>query len=101
MSFFVTSSNPGKGADFGGLAGADRIARRWRARPAGGKTWRAYLSTTGPAPSTRATASAAAPGTTPRAAIAGSVDELHGTNQLTKATALTERGDGRWAAATR
>ncbi len=23
MSFFVTSSNPGKGADLGGLAGAD------------------------------------------------------------------------------
>ena len=34
MTFFVTSNGPGKGADLGGLEGADRIARRWRRRPA-------------------------------------------------------------------
>ena len=37
MSFFVTSTNSGKGADFGGLAGADSIARRWRPRPVRGQ----------------------------------------------------------------
>ena len=34
MSFFVTSAGSGNGANLGGLAGADRTARRWRPRPA-------------------------------------------------------------------
>ena len=34
MTFFITSVGPGKGADLGGLAGADRIARSLRRRPA-------------------------------------------------------------------
>ena len=33
MSFFITSAGSGKGADLGGLAGADAIARSWPARP--------------------------------------------------------------------
>ena len=46
MSFFVTSSNPGKGADLGGLAGADAwCASLAEAAGVTGKTWRAYLST--------------------------------------------------------
>jgi hypothetical protein len=46
MTFFITSTNPGKGADFGGLEGADRHCQTLAARHvAGGKTWRAYLST--------------------------------------------------------
>src|SRR3954467_7249507 len=45
MSFFVTSANPGKGADFGGLAGADQHCQSLAAAAgAGGKTRRAYLS---------------------------------------------------------
>ena len=48
MGFFVTSANPGKGADFGGLAGADAYCTKLAASAgAGGKTWRAYLSATG------------------------------------------------------
>ena len=48
MTFFVTSSGPGKGADLGGLAGADQHCQRLaQAAGAGGKTWRAYLSTQG------------------------------------------------------
>src|SRR5262245_3630260 len=48
MTFFVTSTNPGKGADFGGLAGADRHCQNLAAAAgAGGKTWHAYLSTSG------------------------------------------------------
>jgi len=45
MSFFVTSSNP-KGGNLGGLAGADQVCQSLaKTAGAGGKTWRAYLST--------------------------------------------------------
>src|SRR5262245_53016615 len=48
MTFFVTSAGPGKGADLGGLAGADQHCQTLaQAAGAGGKTWRAYLSTQG------------------------------------------------------
>ena len=46
MTFFVTSVGPGKGADLGGLAGADRHCQALaEAAGAGDRTWRAYLST--------------------------------------------------------
>src|SRR3979409_1729028 len=46
MSFFVTSTGAGKGADLGGLAGADtRCQQLAQAAGAGTKTWHAYLST--------------------------------------------------------
>jgi hypothetical protein len=46
MSFFVTSKNPGKGGDLGGLAGADAYCQSLAsAVGAGNKTWHAYLST--------------------------------------------------------
>ena len=46
MTFFVTGAGPGKGADLGGLEGADRHCQQLAERHgAGGKTWRAYLST--------------------------------------------------------
>lgn len=98
MSFFVTSTGSGKGADFGGLAGADRHCQQLAAAAgAGTKTWRAYLSTTatGAAPAVNARDRI---GTGPwRNAkgerVAGSVDELHGAqSNLTKQTALDERG---------
>src|SRR6202011_6400599 len=48
MTFFVTSAGPGKGADLGGLEGADRHCQTLaQAVGAGGKTWHAYLSTQG------------------------------------------------------
>ena len=48
MTFFVTGAGPGKGADLGGIEGADRHCQTLAARHgAGGKTWRAYLSTQG------------------------------------------------------
>ena len=48
MTFFVTSAGSGKGADLGGLEGADKICQSLaQAAGAGGKTWRAYLSTQG------------------------------------------------------
>jgi hypothetical protein len=46
MTFFVTSAGPGKGADLGGLEGADRQCQTLaQAAGAGNKTWQAYLST--------------------------------------------------------
>jgi hypothetical protein len=48
MTFFITSEGPGKGGDLGGLAGADAHCQKLAtAVGAGGKTWRAYLSTQG------------------------------------------------------
>jgi hypothetical protein len=95
MSFFVTSANPGKGADFGGLEGADRHCQALAtAAGAGGKTWRAYLSATGPNPVHARDRIGRGPWINAKGqTIAANVDELHGTNQLTKATALTEKGE--------
>jgi len=46
MTFFVTSVGMGDGANLGGLAGADSHCQRLAAAVgAGGRTWRAYLST--------------------------------------------------------
>ena len=46
MSFFITSKDPGQGANLGGLADADAYCTRL-AEAAGitGKVWAAYLST--------------------------------------------------------
>ncbi len=69
MGFFVTSTVSGKGADFGGLAGADAFCQKLAAAAgAGNKTWRAYLSHAGGGrrrrPSMRRTASARVRGRT-------------------------------------
>jgi hypothetical protein len=46
MSFFVTSEGIGKGADLGGLGGADRHCQQLaQAAGAGNRTWHAYLRT--------------------------------------------------------
>jgi hypothetical protein len=98
MSFFVTSANPGKGADLGGLAGADAYCESLAAKAgAGGRNWRAYLS---------ASASAGAPAVNARDRIgtgpwqnikgevlASNVEELHGSSKLGKLTSLTEKGE--------
>jgi hypothetical protein len=45
MTFFLTSAGSEKGADFGGLAGADRHCQALAtAAGAGARTWRAYQS---------------------------------------------------------
>src|SRR5688572_31683190 len=49
MTFFVTSAGPGNGANLGGLAGADKHCQTLAAAAgAGNRTWRAYLSASGP-----------------------------------------------------
>ena len=46
MTFFITSAGPGKGADLGGVAGADAHCQTLaKAAGAGNRTWHAYLST--------------------------------------------------------
>jgi hypothetical protein len=97
MSFFVTSANPGKGADLGGLEGADRHCQALAAAAgAGGRTWRAYLSTSA-ADGKAAVNARDRIGNGPwvnakGVVVAKNVDELHGANNLTKETALAEKG---------
>ena len=46
MTFFITSTGGPDGANFGGIEGADKHCQMLAAKAgAGGKTWRAYLST--------------------------------------------------------
>src|SRR5262249_55438646 len=89
-----TSTNPGKGADFGGLAGADRHCQNLAAAAgAGGKTWHAYLSTSGAGAVNARDRIGRGPWVNAKGeVIASSVDEPHGKNHPTKQTALTERG---------
>ncbi len=98
MTFFVTSVGPGNGADLGGLEGADRHCQQLaEAVGAGGRTWRAYLSTQAsggePAIDARDRIGQGPWQNAEGVVIARDLDELHGSNNLTKDTALTERGE--------
>jgi len=95
MSFFVSSAGSGKGADLGGIEGADRICRTLaEAVGAGGRTWRAYLSTQGPGAVNARDRIGAGPWVNAKGVvIAKNLAELHGANHLTKQTALTEKGE--------
>ncbi len=98
MTFFVTSAGLGKGADLGGIEGADRQCQALaQAAGAGGKTWRAYLSTQAvgatPAINARDRIGAGPWRNFKGEVIAQSVDDLHSpNNKLAPATSLTERG---------
>jgi hypothetical protein len=99
MTFFVTSNGPGKGADLGGLEGADAQCQKLaQAGGAGSKTWRAYLSTQAadgkPAVNARDRIGKGPWQNAKGAVIAKDVAELHGAaNNLTKQTALSEKGE--------
>jgi hypothetical protein len=98
MTFFVTSVGSGNGADLGGLEGADRHCQELaEAAGAGDHTWRAYLSTQAsgnePAANARDRIGTGPWRNAEGVVIASDVDELHGTNNLSKETALTERGE--------
>jgi hypothetical protein len=98
MTFFVTSVGSGKGADLGGVEGADRhCGELARAAGSSGKTWHAYLSTQtvgGPNAVDARDRIGKGPWTNAKGVvIAKSVDDLHSaSNNLTKQTALTEKG---------
>ncbi|RJG05734.1 hypothetical protein D3870_06620 [Noviherbaspirillum cavernae] len=103
MTFFVSSVGPGKGADLGGLEGADRhcaaLATASGAAGAGQRTWRAYLSTQGAALNDPNFVNArdrigSGPWHNAKGVmIARNVDDLHSANSnVTKQTALDEKG---------
>ena len=97
MGFFVSSTGSGKGADLGGLAGADKLCQSLaQSAGAGKRTWHAYLSTT-------ASGGAKAVNARDRIGrgpwynakgvlIAKNVDALHEAGNINKETALTESG---------
>ena len=98
MTFFVTGAGPGKGADLGGLEGADAHCQTLAARHgAGGKTWRAYLSTQEAAGKPAVNACDRI-GNGPwqnfkGTVVATSVDDLHSdNNKLSFDNSVTERG---------
>jgi hypothetical protein len=95
MTFFLTSAGPGKGGDLGGLEGADRHCQQLaQAAGAIGKTWRAYLSTQGTGAVNARDRIGKGPWQNAKGIeVAKSVDSLHGENNLTKQTALSEKGD--------
>ena len=99
LSFFITSTSPGKGADLGGLAGADaHCAALAKAAGAGNRVWRAYLSTA---------AADGKPGVNAKdrigsgpwfnakgVQVAASVADLHSdNNKLSKENSLSEKGE--------
>jgi hypothetical protein len=98
MTFFVTSAGSGKGADLGGIAGADKHCQSLaQAAGAGGHKWRAYLSTTGadgkPGVNARDRIGKGPWQNAKGVVIAKDIDDLHGKNNLTKETAITEKGE--------
>ena len=94
MGFFVTSANPGKGADLGGLAGADKYCQTLAiAAGAGKSTWHAYLSTSGIKPVNARDRIGKGPWYNAKGElIAKNVDDLHTSPNMTKQTILTEKG---------
>jgi hypothetical protein len=98
MTFFVTSTGSGKGADFGGLGGADKHCHTLAAAVGAGKyTWRAYLSASPrgklPAVDARDRIGKGPWQNAKGVVIARNVVDLHVQNNINKKTALTENGD--------
>jgi hypothetical protein len=105
MTFFVTSAGAGKGANLGGLAGADAHCQKLaEAAGAGNRTWHAYLSASAadgkPAVNARDRIGAGPWHNAKGAMVARDLAQLHGDtldlartgNLITKANGLTEKG---------
>ena len=102
MSFFVTSRPIGKGANLGGLAGADAHCQALAtAAGAGNRTWHAYLSTQGPNAVNARDRIGEGPWYNAKGQrIAQNLAELHGDtldlarlgNSVTRVTAMSEKG---------
>jgi len=105
MSFFVTSSGSGKGADLGGIAGADALCQTRAMAVGSTKTFHAYLSSSSDNPRTVVNARdriGLGPWYNAKGQlVARSVQELHGDTlelarlgaNISKASVLTEKGD--------
>ncbi|SFM06598.1 hypothetical protein [Variovorax sp. OV329] len=99
MGFFISSTNPGKGGDLGGLVGADAWCQAMAASAGqGSRTWRAYLSTTAtgatPAVNARDRIGSGPWYNAKGVLVANNVADLHSASaNLGKETSLTEKGD--------
>jgi hypothetical protein len=106
LGFFVTSSGLGKGADLGGLVGADAHCQKLASEVgAGNRTWRAYLSTQAeggkPAINARDRIGKGPWANAKSAIVANDVAHLHGDtvelgqlgNNVHRLTTLTEKGN--------
>jgi len=100
MTFFVTSTGSGKGANLGGLDGADAHCQSLaKAAGAGDRTWRAYLSTQAAALNDAKFVNArdrigSGPWQNAKGVVvARSIEDLHSASaNVTKETALDEKG---------
>ena len=96
MSFFLTSKGPGDGANLGGLDGADRhCAMLAEAAGVTGKTWRAYLSTTGSGGVNAKDRIGSGPWFNSKGVqVAANVTDLHSdNNKLSKENSISEKGE--------
>jgi len=96
MSFFLTSKGPGDGANLGGLAGADAHCEALAdSVGAGGRNWRAYLSTSGESAVDARDRIGSGPWTAANGVkVATDVDDLHSdNNKLSKENSIGENGD--------
>jgi hypothetical protein len=100
MTFFITSTPVGNGANLGGLTGADAHCQSLaQAAGAGNRTWRAYLSTQGADAVNARDRIGSGPWHNAKGVqIALNVADLHGDNErdrnyVIKETALDERGN--------
>ncbi len=103
MSFFVTSRGLGKGANLGGIEGADAHCQALAvAAGAGDRTWRAYLSTQGANAVSARDRIGSGPWYNARGQrIAQNLADLHGDtlelarlgNSVTRVTATNEKGE--------
>jgi hypothetical protein len=98
MTFFITSKPIGNGGNLGGLAGADNWCQTLAQEAgAGAKTWHAYLSTQAadgkPAVNARDRIGKGPWTNAKGIVVAKDVAELHDANNLTKQTALNEKGE--------
>jgi hypothetical protein len=98
MTFFITSAGSGKGADLGGIAGADAHCQSLAAAAgAGSKTWHAYLSTNsapgGPGVNARDRIGNGPWQNAKGVVIAKDVNDLHANAQINKANGLNEKGE--------
>jgi hypothetical protein len=96
MGFFITSVGSGKGADFGGVEGADKHCQQLaQAAGAGNRTWRAYLSVSGAKPVHAKDRIGAGPWLNAKGVVvATSPADLHSdANKLSKENSLNEKGE--------
>jgi hypothetical protein len=94
MSFFISSIGSGAGADFGGLAGADKHCQALAgAVGAGNRKWRAYLSTQGDNAVNARERIGKGPWRNAKGeVVAKNVQDLHGNPNINRETALNEKG---------